>query len=156
MVDGASFTNSLSFGTVYGSRIGTATAQKIGFWNATPVTQPNQANVVTALRDCGLLAGGPSVSTFGVLPLSPRTLTTTASINFGSFGAHDTLYSNVVVTGAAVNDIVLLGLPSVVCQGLVYQGNVISANTVCVGASNTDNQAVDSTSQTFRITVIGY
>jgi len=148
--------NSISFGENSGSKIGTSPLQKIGFWNATPVTQPHQPNVVTALRLCGVVSGGPSVSTYGVFPLSPRTLTTTASINFGSFGAHDTIYSNVTVTGAAVNDVVLLGLPSVVCQGLVYFGNVIATNTVCVGASNTDNGNIDSTAQTFRITVIGY
>jgi hypothetical protein len=41
---------SLAFSTVTGSKIGTATGQKISFWNATPIVQPvgaGQAAVVT-------------------------------------------------------------------------------------------------------------
>jgi hypothetical protein len=70
------------FNTTTGTKIGTTTAQKIGFWNATPIVQPNTgvaaatrvggggttltdtdtfdgytlAKVVRALRNSGLLA----------------------------------------------------------------------------------------------------
>lgn len=153
--DSASF-NSISVGQFSGTKIGTATAQKLGFWNSTPVTQPNQDNVVTALRGCGLLAGGPGVSTFGVLPLSPRTLTTTASINFGSISGHGTNYADVTLTGAAVNDIVLIGNPAAVSNGIVVHGNVYKANTVSVHATNGFNNSNSIGAETFRITVIGY
>jgi hypothetical protein len=48
----------LSVGTTTGSKIGTATTQKIGFWNATPAVQPaaiadatSEADAVTKLND---------------------------------------------------------------------------------------------------------
>lgn len=155
LVDDSTFT-SISVGQSSGSKIGTATAQKLGFWNATPVTQPNQANVVTALRGCGFLAGGPSVSTFGVLPLSPRTLTTTASINFGTITNNSSATANVTVTGAAVNDVVLLGLPAALEQGLSFIAHVTTANTVEVDAVNATNGNITQGAETFRVTVIGY
>lgn len=52
MVDG-----NLVLGTTTGTKIGTATSQKLGFWNATPVVQPTTA-VVAATRVAG---GGASV-----------------------------------------------------------------------------------------------
>jgi hypothetical protein len=33
----------IAFGTTSGTKIGTATTQKIGFWNATPIVQPTTA-----------------------------------------------------------------------------------------------------------------
>ena len=156
LVDDSTFT-SVSVGQTYGSKIGTATAQKLGFWNATPVTQPNQSNVVTALRGCGLLTTvGPSVSTYGVFPLSPRTLTTTASINFGTVGNNSTATAGVTVTGAAVNDVVLLGLSASICQGLSFFGHVTATDTVEIDAVNATNGNITQSAQTYRITVIGY
>lgn len=54
--------SNLAFGTTTGSKIGTATTQKIGFWNATPVVQQVLAtgagatvdNVITFLQTVGL------------------------------------------------------------------------------------------------------
>lgn len=152
----SSSVNSISFGTTWGSKIGTATAQKIGFWNSTPVTQPNQSNVVTALRGCGLMAGGPSVSTFGVLPLSPGTFTTTVALDFGLIPNNSTVSRSVTVTGCDINDIVLLGLPSAVEQGLSFFGHVTTGNLVEVDAVNATNGNITQSSQTYRITVIGY
>jgi len=85
-----------------------------------------------------------------------RTLSTTASLNFGTIAGHDASFQNVTVTGATVNDVVLLGLPSVVCAGLIHYANVITANTVCVGATNSDNNTTHSTTGTFRLTVLNY
>jgi hypothetical protein len=155
LADSASL-NSISFGTVYGSKIGTATAQKIGFWNATPVTQPNQNNVVTALRGCGLLAGGPSVSTFGVFPLSPRTLTTTASIYFGEVPNNATNSVSVTVTGCQINDIVLLGLPASNPQGVSFYGHVTTTDGIDIDCVNATNGSLTPSTATYRITVIGY
>ena len=148
--------NSISFGTTWGSKIGTATAQKIGFWNSTPVTQPNQSNVVTALRGCGLIAGGPSVSTFGVFPLSSRTLTTTASINYGTILNNSSATANVTVTGAVLNDVVMLGLPASLEQGLSFTAHVTSTDTVQVDAINATNGNITQSAQTFRVVVVGY
>ena len=63
---------------------------------------------------------------------------------------------NVTVTGAAVNNVVLLGLPAAVSAGAVIQGVVYKANTVCLSCTNTDNTSIDVNTATYRITVIGY
>lgn len=130
-----------------------AIAGNAGFYGTNPIAKPSGTNAVSNVISLGLIS---SSSTYGVLPSSIHTLTTTASIDFGTFGAHDTIYQNVTITGAATNDVVLIGLPNTVCLGLVYSGHVIAANTVCIGAHNTDNTTLNSVTQTFRITVIGY
>jgi hypothetical protein len=61
-----------------------------------------------------------------------------------------------VVTGAAVNDIVLVGLPSAVSSGIVIQGVAYQANTVCLSATHSDTGNVALNTATYRITVIGY
>jgi len=146
----------VSVGTSEGSKIGTTSTQKIGFWGSTPVTQPNQPNVVTALRECGLLASSPGVSTFGVFPLSPRTLTTTASLAFGTILNNASNSISVSVTGAALNDIVLIGLPSAISSGLSFIGHVATAGIVDVDAVNATNGSISQSTQTYRVTVIGY
>lgn len=43
--------------TTTGTKIGTATTQKLGFYNATPIVQPT-GNIITALQNLGLVASG--------------------------------------------------------------------------------------------------
>ena len=116
-------------------------------------TQPTATNVVTSLINVGLIASG---ATYGVLPASPRTLTTTAAINFGLVSSNSTASITATVTGCALNDIVLLGLPSAVCQGLSFFGHVTTGSVVEVDAVNATNGNITQSSQTYRITVIGY
>ena len=116
-------------------------------------TQPTATNVVTSLINTGLIASG---ATYGVLPQSPRTVTTLTSVTFGTLAGNDQHYRDVVVTGAAVNDIVLVGLPSAVSSGIVIQGVVYQANTVCLSAVHSDTGSVNLNTATYRITVIGY
>jgi hypothetical protein len=139
--------NVLSFST------GLAFSGVMGFYGNTPTAQPANINVVSGLINTGLIASG---ATYGVLPSSPRTLTTTASIDFGIVGSNSTVSSQVTVTGCALNDIVLLGLPSVVCQGLSFFGHVTTGSVVEVDAVNATNGNITQSSQTYRITVIGY
>ena len=150
--DSASF-NSISFGTGNGSKIGTTTSQKLAFYNSTPIVQPSGINVVSGLINLGLLASG---TTYGVLPRSSQTLTTTASIDFGTLSGHSTSAGNVTVTGAAVGDLVLVGLPTVVSAGVVVQGVVFAANTVCMTAINGSNASKTVGTADYRITVIDY
>lgn len=145
---------SVSAGTSEGSKFGTTSTQKISFWGSTPVTQPNQTNVVTALRGCGLLAN--SSSTYGVFPLSPKTLTTTASLAFGSVGNNSSNSVTISLTGASINDIVLIGLPSAVSSGLSFLGHITGSDVVEIDAVNATNSTINQSTQTFRITVIGY
>jgi hypothetical protein len=47
------------FGTISGSKFGTATTQKIGFWNTTPIVQPTASTAIdTLLTNIGLRAAG--------------------------------------------------------------------------------------------------
>lgn len=48
------------FGTTTGTKIGTATSQKIGFWNATPIVQPTTA---VAAATFAAVAGGSTIDT---------------------------------------------------------------------------------------------
>jgi hypothetical protein len=130
-----------------------ATSVGLAFYAGTPVAQPANINAVSGLINLGLLATG---STYGVLPQSPRTVTTLTSVTFGTVAGNDQHYRDVVVTGAAVNDIVLIGLPSAVSAGIVIQGVAYKANTVCLSAIHADTGSVDLNTATYRITVIGY
>jgi len=85
-----------------------------------------------------------------------RTLSTLASVTFGSVASNDQHYRDVVVTGATVNDIVLIGLPSAVSAGAVIQGVAYQANTVCLSCSNSDNGTININTATYRITVLNY
>lgn len=125
----------------------------LGFYGTTVTAQPANINVVSGLINVGLIANG---ATYGVLPQSPRTLTTLTSVTFGTVAGNDQHYRDVVVTGAAVNDIVLIGLPSAVSAGIVIQGVAYKANTVCLSAIHADTGSVDLNTATYRITVIGY
>ena len=143
----------ISLGTSVGTQIGTTTSQKLAFYNSSPVVQPSNTNAVSGLISLGLLATG---TTYGVLPTSVDTLTLSTGISFGTIAANDQHYRDVVVTGAAVNDLVLLGLPSVVSGGAVIQGVAYKTNTVCISCTNAKNSSIDVPSATYRITVIGY
>ena len=85
-----------------------------------------------------------------------RTLSTLASVTFGAVASNDQHYRDVVVTGAAINDIVLIGLPSAVSAGAVIQGVAYKANTVCLSCSNSDNGTINLNTATYRITVLDY
>ena len=143
----------LGVGTTTGTKIGVSTASKIAFYGSTPITQPANINVVSGLINTGLIANG---ATYGVLPQSPRTVTTLTSVTFGTLAANDQHYRDVVVTGAEVNDIVLVGLPSAVSAGAIIQGVVYQTNTVCLSCVNADSVARSVNTATYRITIIGY
>jgi hypothetical protein len=151
--NGIALLSAISFGTSVGTQIGTTTSQKLAFYGSSAVVQPSNTNAVSGLISLGLLATG---TTYGVLPQSVDTLTISTSISFGTIVANDQHYRDVVVTGAAVNDLVLLGLPTTVSGGAVVQGVAYKTNTVCISCSNTKNSSIDVPSATYRITVIGY
>jgi len=122
-------------------------------WGSTVTAQSSNINVVSALINVGLVANG---ATYGVFPQTVETLTLLTSVTFGTVNANDQHYREVVVTGAAVNDIVLVGLPSAISAGAVIQGVVYKANTVCLSCTNADNSSIAVNTATYRITVIGY
>lgn len=125
----------------------------MGFYGATVTAQPANINVVSGLINVGLIASG---ATYGVLPSSPRTLTTTASIYFGQVNSNTTNSVSVVVTGCQVNDIVLIGLPPSNPNGLSFNGHATTANGLEVDCINATNGNITPATATYRITVIGY
>jgi hypothetical protein len=125
----------------------------IGFFATNPVARPANINAISGLINLGLLATGVS---YGVLPQSPYTVTTLTSVTFGTVAGNDQHYRDVVVAGASVNDIVLVGLPSAISAGAIIQGVAYKANTVCLSCTNADSVARDVNTATYRITVIGY
>jgi len=125
----------------------------MGFYGASVTAQPANINAVSGLINVGLIASGVS---YGVLPQSSYTVTTLTSVTFGTVAGNDQHYRDVVVTGADVNGIVLVGLPSAVSAGIVIQGVAYKANTVCLSALHSDTGSVDLNTATYRITVIGY
>ena len=140
-------TGAVSFGG------GMAVSGNLGFYGTSPIAKPSGPNVVSNVISLGLIE---SSSTYGVLPQSSYSVTTLASVTFGTVNANDQHYRDVVVTGASVNDIVLLGLPSAVSAGAVIQGVAYKTNTVCLSCSNCDNTSIAVNTATYRITVIGY
>jgi len=156
-----SFGTGLAFSGVMGFYGATVTAQPSGVNIVSGLTniglisytQPTAVNVVSGLINTGLIASG---TTYGVLPQSPRTVTTLTSVSFGTLASNDQHYRDVVVTGAAVNDIVLVGLPSAISAGAIIQGVVYQSNTVCLSCVNADSVSIDVNTATYRITVIGY
>jgi hypothetical protein len=125
----------------------------LGFFGNTPTARPTNINVVSGLINLGLIANG---ATYGVLPSSPRTLTTTASIYFGEVLGNSTNSVSVVVTGCRINDIVLLGLPASNPQGVSFYGHVTTTNGIEFDCVNATNGSQIPATATYRITVIGY
>lgn len=125
----------------------------IGFFGASAVSQPSGTNAINNVISTGLIANS---STYGVLPGSARTLTTTASIYFGQVNSNSTNSVSVVVTGCAINDIVLIGLPSTLDNGLSFAGHVTTGNGIELDCINATNGNITPATATYRITVIGY
>lgn len=60
------------------------------------------------------------------------------------------------MTGAQLNDIVMVGAPADLASGLALYAHVVSANTVEIDVVNGTNGSVSTTTGTFRLLVIGY
>jgi len=116
-------------------------------------TQPTQANVVSNIISLGLIASSP---TYGVLPQSPRTLTAVTYTTFGLVPSNNVISKAVTITGCQLNDIVLLGLPADVEEGLAFSGHVVNANQIHIDALNVTGSGKTQNATTFRVTVIGY
>jgi hypothetical protein len=128
-------------------------ASKVGFYGNAAITQPANINVVSGLINVGLIASG---TTYGVLPQSPRTLTAITYTTFGLVQSNNVVSKTVVITGCQLNDIVLLGLPADIEEGLAFSGHVVTANQIHIDALNVTGSGKTQNATTFRVTVIGY
>jgi hypothetical protein len=145
----------------------------LGFFGSSAVAKPSGVNLVNSVSSLGLLSystptGANVVSnlvsagifsssaTYGVLPSTTKTLTTTVSIYFGQVNSNTTNSVSVVVTGCGINDIVLVGLPPTINNGLAFSGHVTTANGMELDCINATNGNITPATATYRITVIGY
>jgi hypothetical protein len=143
----------LGVGTTTGTKIGVSTSSKLAFFGSTPVTQPNQPNVVTNLVNLGLLQSG---ATYGVLPQSPRTLTTVTFFGPVTVGGNDVNSTTVSIVGVQPNDICMLGLPTDITHGITFFSHCVTAGQVHIDLLNVTGGQKIQTAATYRITVIGY
>jgi hypothetical protein len=83
-------------------------------------------------------------------------ISATATLDFPSTNSHSASALTITVTGAAVGDVVALGIPTeAIGTNGVFFGYVSAADTVTVRFCNTDSgPATDPASGTFRATVI--
>ena len=77
-------------------------------------------------------------------------------IDYGSIAAGASEDQTVTVTGAAVGDIVAIGLPSTIETGLVFTAFVSASNTVTLRASNITGSPINPASATFKAMVFRY
>jgi hypothetical protein len=102
---------------------------------------------------------GPVVSDNGFIAGTGATitsvLTATSTIDFTSISANTTADSSgITVTGAAVGDAVMVGVPATIASGLVVTGYVSAADTVKVRAANVTASPIDPASGSFRVVVV--
>ena len=163
----------LGIGTTIGTQIGTSTASKIAFYGSTAITKPTGVNVVSSLTNLGLLSYTTptavnvvsglintgliaSGATYGVLPLSPRTLTTVTFFGPVTVGGNDANSTTVSIVGAQPNDVCLLGLPAQITEGITFFSHCVTAGQVHIDILNVTGSQKIQTATTYRITVIGY
>lgn len=112
----------IAFGASTGTKVGTATTQKIGFWNATPVVQPAlTADLLDSLQAVGLIASGA-----GNTPLD----LTSGALTCGA------LTCGAVTAGA-------VGATSVASSGAVTSNSASAGVGYATGAGSTATQATD-------------
>ncbi|MGH8431021.1 MAG: hypothetical protein ACREUF_11530 [Solimonas sp.] len=69
----------LAVGTTTGSKIGTATTQKLGFWNAAPIVQPTRAGALT--DNSGGTSGGDTIANVAAAAVDTSAAQRTATQN---------------------------------------------------------------------------
>lgn len=85
-----------------------------------------------------------------------KMLSAIATLDFPSIAADSSADLTVTVTGAAVNDLVQLGLPASPASGINFKVFVSSANTITVRAQNDTGMAIDPASASYRVSVMGF
>jgi hypothetical protein len=116
-----------------------------------PLTKENNKMALTTFT-------GPVRSLNGFISGSGATinkvLTNSASLDFPSIDAAAQANLTITVTGAAVGDEVILGLPAAPAAGIVFNAFVSATNTVTIRASNITGTAVNPAAATYGVIVI--
>lgn len=88
--------------------------------------------------------------------LDTQILRASQVIDYGSIAAGASEDQTITVTGAAVGDPVIIGLPSAIETGLVFTAFVSASNTVTLRASNITGSPINPASATFNAMVLRY
>ncbi len=88
-----------------------------------------------------------------VVSVPLATITRDAVLDFPSIAAQTSQQLTATVPGAAVGDVVDLGLPAAPITGLTFDAFVSAADTVTVRATNATASAIDPASATYRLLV---
>jgi hypothetical protein len=111
-----------------------------------PVGSQNGFNVPTVNPTTGTVTPGASIT---------KIRTASASLNFPSISAVSQADLTITVTGAAVNDEVMLGLPAAPTAGIVFNAFVSATDTVTIRASNITASPIDPAAATYSVIVFG-
>jgi hypothetical protein len=140
----------LIFATTNGTKIGTATNQKIGFWNATPIIRPT-GNILTALSTMGLVSS-PTIAvgdvTGAVSALTGEVSTTgtgSLTVTLGTTAVTGKLLTGLSVTSGAItsSDSILGAFGKI--QGQI---NALSGGSTYKGSWNANTNSPTITSGT--------
>ena len=149
----------IALSTTTGTKIGTATTQKLGFFNATPVVQQSATtDLGTALSNLGLRASGTAypittsgaVSFTGNVTQATTTITGSLRTTYTALSANTTLgtHHKVAVNATAGN--IAITLPTAVSvngREFVIAKVDATANTVTI--ATTSSQTIDGASNSF-------
>ena len=111
-----------------------------------PVRSQNGFQVVSINPNTGTETVGASLN---------KILTASAALDFPSIAAAGQQSLTITVTGAAVNDEVVMGLPAAPTAGIVFNAFVSATNTVTIRATNVTAAPVDPASATYSVIVFG-
>ena len=113
-------------------------------------------SVVTVSSGVIAISSGLKIQHGDIASSGFKILVATAALDFPSVTQNSSSSLTMTVTGASTNDVVLIGLPSVVSDGLSFLGHVPTANQVEVDAVNATNSAINPASATYRIVVLSF
>lgn len=85
-----------------------------------------------------------------------RQLSTATSITWPALAPGIAQDQTIAMAGAAINDIVTVGLPASVTSGIVFEGRVSSAGVVALRATNASTGTLTPTGGTYRLGVQGF
>lgn len=113
-------------------------------------------SVVTVSSGVIAISSGLKIQHGDITANGFKILSTTSTLDFPSVAQNSSSSLTMTVTGASTNDVVLIGLPSIVSNGLSFLGHVATANEVEVDAVNATNGAIDPASATYRVVVLSF
>ncbi len=112
-----------------------------------------------SIANSALQAGLIATTTFKVTSSGTavtKLLSASAALDFPNTNAATASDLTITVTGAAVGDVVSLGLPAAPTAGFVFNAFVSAADTVTVRATNITAGALNPASATYRVAVMGF